>query len=64
MDKKLFEAICKASPEFREMMQLFSFMSEREGRSLKENLELWDGSTLPNMNKKRDQNAINNRRTR
>ena len=60
MDRKLFEVICKASPEFREMMQLFSFMSEREGKSLKENLELWDSSTLPNIPEGRNQeNATN-----
>jgi len=60
MNKELFKIMCEASPEFREAMLIFSIMSEKEGRSLKENLELWDGSTLPSMNKKRDQNAINN----
>lgn len=59
MNKELFKIICEASSEFREAMSIFSIMSEKENKTLEENLELWDSSTLPNINEKRNQNAIN-----
>ncbi len=55
MDSKLFKVIYKASPEFREMMSFLSRISESQNKSLKEELELWSASTLPNVTEKRNQ---------